>query len=146
MGKTYFVSGHRNITEEEFIEHYEPILWEKLNEEGAIFVVGDCAGVDDMAQKYLKAFDIRDITVYHMFEEPRHGNGLPTNGGYRSDVERDFAMTVASDEDIAWVRPGCERSGTAQNIERRSWLKERVENGLPVTLEDLNRRESKNFL
>jgi len=120
MSKTYFVSGHRNITEEEFIQHYEPILWEKLNEEGAKFVIGDCNGVDDMAQKYLKAFDVKEIKVYHMFEEPRYGNGLETVGGFVSDIDRDSAMTESSDEDIAWVRPGCEKSGTAQNIERRT--------------------------
>lgn len=28
-------------------------------------------------------------------------------------------MTDDSDADIAWVRKGCEKSGTAQNIERR---------------------------
>src|SRR5262249_47594280 len=39
-----------------------------------------------------------------------------------SDEARDAAMTEASDEDIAWVRPtGSKRhsSGTAQNLQRR---------------------------
>jgi len=120
MSKTYFVSGHRNITEEEFVKHYEPMLWEKICEEDACFVVGDCVGVDDMAQKYLRAMGVKEVKVYHMFEEPRHCAGFETVGGFTSDIERDSAMTDASDKDIAWVRPGCEKSGTAQNIERRT--------------------------
>ena len=118
MAKTYFVSGHRNITEEEFIKHYEPILWDKINEE-AKFVVGDCDGVDAMAQKYLKALRAADVKVFHMFEAPRNNTGFETVGGYTSDEARDSAMTDNSDQDILWVRPGCEKSGTAKNALRR---------------------------
>ena len=55
-----------------------------------------------------------------MFESPRvNSDQFPTGGGYRSDSERDAAMTEASDFDIAWVRSGYEDSGTAQNVARR---------------------------
>ncbi len=119
MSRTYFVSGHRDITEEEFIEHYEPILWEKMNERDSKFVIGDCAGADDMAQKYLSAMQFKDVTVYHMFEEPRHNAGFKTIGGFNTDTERDSAMTDNSDEDILWIKPGRENSGTAHNKKRR---------------------------
>lgn len=33
---------------------------------------------------------------------------------------RDEALTAASTFDIAWVRPGRERSGTARNLQRRA--------------------------
>lgn len=139
MSKTYFISGHRDITEEEFIEHYEPVLWKRLNEPDSKFVVGDCGGVDIMAQKYLKSMGMRDnVEVYHMFEEPRHNVGFSLFGGFNSDLERDFAMTEASDADIAWVRPGCQRSGTAQNLARRKWINERITKGLPVSIQELN--------
>ena len=36
-----------------------------------------------------------------------------------SDEERDLAMSCASTDDIAWVRSGREKSGTAKNINRR---------------------------
>lgn len=124
MSKTYFISGHRNITEEEFIKHYEPVLWNKINESDVSFVVGDCDGADDMAQKYLKSMGVKEVTVYHMFDSPRHNAGFTLVGGFNSDDERDFAMTKASDVDIAWVRPGCEKSGTAMNLERRKKLYE----------------------
>ena len=41
-------------------------------------------------------------------------------GGFGSDQERDSAMTGNTDEDIAWIRPGRERSGTAKNLMRRA--------------------------
>jgi len=142
MSKTYFVSGHRDITEEEFVEHYEPKMWKKLNEEGSKFIIGDCYGADDMAQKYLKAMGIiENVTIYHMFDVPRccADAGFNIRGGFRSDIERDFAMTKNSDEDIAWVKPGREHSGTAKNIERRSWMNERIAKGLSVTFRSLNK-------
>lgn len=146
MSKIYFISGHRNITEEEFIQHYEPVLWDKINEPEVSFVVGDCRGVDDRAQRYLKAMGVRDVTVYHMFEEPMHNSGFNLKGGFNSDVERDYNMTLDSDEDICWVRKGSERSGTQQNIDRRKWIKERKEKGLSISLSELNIRECNNFI
>lgn len=142
----YFISGHRNVTEDEFIKHYEPILWEKVNEPDVKFVVGDCQGVDDMAQKFLKAMNINDVTVYHMFDSPSHNVGFKLAGGFVSDVDRDFAMTKASDTDIAWVRPGSERSGTAQNLRRRTWYNERLAKGLSTSINELNKLEANNFM
>ncbi|MFW6122350.1 MAG: hypothetical protein ACOC80_15820 [Petrotogales bacterium] len=126
MSKTYFISGHRNITEEEFIKHYEPILWNKINESDVSFVVGDCEGVDDLAQKYLKAMGVKEVTIYHMFDNPRHNAGFTLIGNFNSDVERDFAMTKASDADIAWVRDFNQKSRTKDNLERRKWYNNRI--------------------
>ena len=115
--KVYFVSGHRDVTPDEFNYHYVPALL-KAYKEGAVVVVGDYYGVDAMAQQWLKRWGVFTI-VYHMFESPRNNCGLPTKGGFHSDEARDSAMTLHSDEDIAWVRPGKESSGTAQNLARR---------------------------
>jgi hypothetical protein len=145
---TYFVSGHLDLTKEEFAEHYEPKLLAALKE-GASFVVGDAPGCDFMAQRFLldswqQSGRTRAelCTVYHMLEWPRHSygsgygshdpnpcrgillrhGGFPLRGGFTSDRERDEAMTQVSDDDIAWVRPsGSKRhsSGTAQNLQRR---------------------------
>lgn len=60
------------------------------------------------------------VTVYHMLDQPRNNVGnRVTLGGFKSDEERDSAMTSASDYDIAWIRKGKEKSGTAKNILRR---------------------------
>ena len=115
-----FISGHRKITQAEFEKHYASALY-KTFENGDIFIVGDYYGVDHMAQKYLKSIGCPDerLRVYHMLEKPRCCESSYCVGGFKSDEERDAAMTEASKWDIAWVRPGKENSGTAQNIARR---------------------------
>lgn len=60
-----------------------------------------------------------------MFDKPRFNLGFKTSGGYKNDEERDAAMTKNSNYDIAWVRPGKEKSGTAKNLERRKKFCER---------------------
>ena len=145
----YFISGHRDITVKDFFKHYKKPIDKAIKESGihSHFVVGDCMGVDIMAMTYLAAKNIRNVTIYHMFEEPRYYQypfGL--RGGYVSDVDRDLAMTIASDVDIAWTAKGRERSGTGQNIERRIWVEERKKKGLTYTLKDIQVREANNFL
>lgn len=116
--RTYFISGHLDLTAAEFAEYYQPRLDAALDE-GAAFVVGDARGTDALAQSYLAGKSTR-VTVYHMFTEPRHNLGpFPVCGGFTSDTARDNAMTAASTDDLAWVRPGREQSGTARNLQRR---------------------------
>jgi len=125
---TYFISGHRDITQEEFDFYYAMDLQCLIeNDPLARFVVGDYHGVDIMAQKFLLdyPFDPKKVTVYHMFEKPRNLASTEFNisGGYTSDEERDAAMTDASDLDLAWIRKGKEKSGTAQNVLRRHTMR-----------------------
>lgn len=120
----YFISGHRDLTWEEFAKWYAPAISRTLGtDNGAMFVVAECEGADRMAQDYLLAcgVPVRNITVYHMLKTPRYlaDSRIPTIGGYTSDVQRDEAMTKNSDYDIAFIRKGKEKSGTAQNILRR---------------------------
>lgn len=72
---TYFISGHRDLTWEEFAKWYAPAISKVIcTDKEARFVVGDCEGADRMAQDYLSACGVffRDITVYHMFKAPRY--------------------------------------------------------------------------
>lgn len=117
----YFISGHRDLTLEEFNKYYTPVILEILEEDPTCeFVVGDYQGVDSMAQRLLENCVDR-VTVYHMFDAPRNliNPNFKTIGGFTSDEERDAAMTKDSDRDIAFVRKGRRKSGTAQNIVRR---------------------------
>ena len=125
---TYFISGHRDITDAEFEFNYEPLINAALRNPKTKFIVGDCDGVDIMAQNYLMDvifIEPSRITVYHMLDAPRNINPRieKTRGGFKSDEERDAAMTVASSFDIAFVRDIKKNSGTAQNILRRHLLK-----------------------
>ncbi len=128
-----FVSGHLDLTKEEFHEHYVPAI-HRAAEEGRGFVIGDAPGCDYMTQRWIHHESAARMLenrppipriVYHMLERPRHNFGrntgkAATEGGFLSDNERDAAMTEASSADIAWVRPGKERSGTAKNLARRA--------------------------
>ena len=121
--QTAFISGHLDITWAEFVVHYKPKI-QTAFEAGYYFVVGDAAGCDTLAQSYLselfEEMAFRRVTVYHMFTSPRNNiASFACEGGFTSDRERDSAMTEASDYDIAWVRPGREKSGTAKNVKRR---------------------------
>ena len=126
---TYFISGHRNISDVEFEFNYHPLINLALYEnKNARFVVGDCDGADIKAQNYLLdilSVDPSIVTVYHMFDSPRNVNPKvkKLKGGFNSDEERDAAMTMASSKDIALVRDVKQNSGTAQNILRRHMLK-----------------------
>lgn len=119
----YFISGHRDVKEEEFERTYVKRFLEVLEKDpNPEFVVGDYEGVDFMAQKWLvEHVRPEQVTVYHMFERPRHlgSEDFKLKGGFTSDEERDSAMTRDSDIDIAFLREGKRKSGTAQNILRR---------------------------
>lgn len=124
MRTTFFISGHRNITQEEFDNNYVPAIQKALENKDAYFVIGDYYGTDIMAQNYLidvLGVDPRRITVYHMFTTPRNKNPKiqNTKGGFTSDSGRDEQMTKDSDYDIAFVRDPKKISGTAENILRR---------------------------
>lgn len=125
---TYFISGHRVISEGEFAQSYKPAIDFVLeNTPDCEFVIGDYWGCDEMAQNYLLdelEIDPSRVTVYHMLESPRYYNKKVVNfvGGFKSDDERDEAMTDASNEDIAYVRDCNVISGTGKNILRRYLL------------------------
>jgi hypothetical protein len=116
---TYFISGHLDLSMDEFREHYAPRLDAAIADDAA-FVVGDAKGCDFMAQLYLWDARALRVQVFHMLTSPRNNvGGFSAVGGFTSDADRDAAMTASSDADIAWVRPGRERSGTAANLVRR---------------------------
>lgn len=128
MGKEYikpivFISGHRDLTKEEFYLNYGIQLDWLITQEEIEFVIGDYEGCDTMAQLYLTThgFDPSRVTIYHMGDKPMNlvNKRFKTIGGFENDIDRDSAMTNASTYDLAYIRKGKEDSGTAQNILRR---------------------------
>lgn len=134
--KRYFISGHRNITQEDFEKYYAKILNKIESEykkstktfnfiyEEPHYVIGDYEGVDTMAQDYLAYnlnVDPNRVTIYHMGDYPMNcaNDKFLRIGGFATDDARDEAMTMNSDEDIAYVYSEKVWSGTAQNILRR---------------------------
>lgn len=129
ISKTYFISGHGDITNDEFEFYYQDALNDIVSTvDDCKFVVGDFQGVDILSQNYLidvLQVDPTRITVYHMFDTPRniHEKITHTQGGFKTDEERDEAMTRNSIADIAFVRTNKKISGTAENILRRFLIK-----------------------
>lgn len=143
----YFISGHLDISEKDFETHYKQKIDDAIKEDSC-FVIGDAAGVDHMAQKYLASYhkvhpelciDQR-VIVYHMLDAPRHNVGnFATKGGFKNDLSRDTAMTESSDDDILWIRSPEEskmlfgdkydpkrKSGTEKNHLRRIKQREKL--------------------
>lgn len=125
----YFVSGHRDLTKEEFRRHYRSLLINIIdNDPFAEFIVGDWEGCDSMFIDFLLSQpDYPPITVYHVEQTPRityDGESLLNfeNVYFRQCAtydECDERMTLDSTFDVAWIRSGREDSHTAKNIKRR---------------------------
>lgn len=127
----YFISGHRDLTQEEFNEHYISKLERILElDKYAIFIIGDWEGCDTLVFEYLKnrLGMYQSIGIYYVgkirfinFNQSMY----PHIVGYRWDSydSCDSMMTYYSDFDVAWVRPGKEDSHTAMNIKRRYYGK-----------------------
>ena len=118
----YFVSGHRDLTKEEFDKHYIPKLVKILQQDPyTSFVVGDWEGCDEMFIDFINEF--RKITIHLYYVCLNKLSVCTENYGYyhkcESYDECDANMTANSDFDIAWIRPGKENSHTANNIKRR---------------------------
>lgn len=123
MEVVYFISGHRNLSREEFLKAYKDQIDSAMSNPNSKFVLAECEGVDSFAQDYLRDHlkNHKRVTVYHMFDSPRYlaSKLFNTKGGYKTDIERDTAMTIDSNIDIAFIYKGAWTSGTAQNILRR---------------------------
>lgn len=129
---TAFISGHTDLSQEEFETHYRTRIDEALSSNHA-FVIGDARGADSMALQYLSGKTTR-VTIYHIGEAPRVTcPGSKASGGFTSHKAKDAAMTAHSTYDILWVRSAEEQrqrlgaaydpkrlSGTEQNRRRRS--------------------------
>lgn len=111
MSRVVFVSGHDDITGEEFSQHYVTQLFELMRDPDVSFIVADAPGCDEIVQLTLAHGAHDRVTVYHAFENPRKnhgavdgGNPFPTVGGFSDCDERDAAMIEASNEDLTWLR------------------------------------------
>ena len=122
----YFVSGHRDLTKEEFVKHYIPLIQKVIKEDPqAAFLVGDWEGCDSMFVRYMEAFYFKVPIAIFYVDILRIKEGKFNIYDFCECTnydECDASMTANSDFDIAWIRPGRENSHTANNIRRRYGL------------------------
>ena len=105
-----FVSGHRDIDQQEFSAHYHYQL-NTAAARGDVFVVGNAEGADTLAVRYLLdelKLEPSRITIHiygsHPCEFRTRGVNI-RNDRHPSATARDAFMTSCSEYDIAWVRP-----------------------------------------
>ena len=136
---TYFISGHTDLTLDQFNSHYKSKITDAASDSKSLFVMGDAPGVDFMAQKLL--LDLlgdaiyERICVYHRGDKPYMlaDEKIKRIGGFKSHDNKDRQMTLDSNVDIAFVRSSEEskklygskynpnrKSGTEKNLERRT--------------------------
>lgn len=121
---TYFISGHLDLTTEQWTQHYKSKIDSAIGE-NAHFVVSDSRGADQMSLIYLSSLGIprTRVIIFHQGKKPRFNPDkcfFATLGGFKDELERDKAMTLNSDADIAWINQDTKiRSGTQKNIDRR---------------------------
>ena len=126
----YFISGHRDLTREEFNEHYTPIINRIIELDSfAKFIMGDWEGCDTLVYNYilprLKQYQTIDIYYVDTVRFDNFNKALyPQVVSRKCDSyeECDASMIYYSDFDIAWIRPGKENSHTANNVKRRYGL------------------------
>ena len=134
----YFVSGHVDVTQQDFDDNYRDKLIEAANSPNSTFVMGNAKGIDTMAREFLVEQlgdnNLHRITIYHLGKKSGlQDSRIKTIGGFKNHNEKDAAMTRVSDEDIAWVRSHEESkilygskynpnriSGTQRNLDRRN--------------------------
>lgn len=140
-----FVSGHRDLSKEEFDTIYvspinQYIDWLNLDQSSFFsskkltFYVGDCDGCDNMVINYIVNnilpnnknaylnictcdFDFDGKCSYN-FDDPN----ISIISGFKTHEERDTYMTIETHVDLLYIRPNKWDSGTAQNFVRRVWL------------------------
>ena len=138
-----FISGHRNITEEEFKTNYIYLIQSYMNWAASssplgykhlTFYIGDCIGCDTIALDYIVNYineyntDNVDVKLC-MLKESFDGQNtnIPNNKyveiikEFTTHEERDTYMTENTMYDVLWVREGEWDSGTAQNFVRRKF-------------------------
>lgn len=142
INRTVFISGHIDLTEEEFAKWYLPEIEKLLRSSDKMwfFIVGDANGADKLAQdflsKSLQKADHDRVTVYHIGKKPKNqiSPGFCLQN-FSTHDEKDAYATLHSCLDIAFVRPpeiqkkiledrGIKydpnrKSGTEKNLERR---------------------------
>lgn len=119
MSRTFFISGHPDITAEEFRKHYEHRI-RKYNAEyiDSKFIVCDESEFDRMAQDFLRRIGVppKSITIYHMSRRAPINRHQYNTKAFARACARNHAATMASTHDILWIR---DNDSVCGNLARR---------------------------
>jgi hypothetical protein len=118
------VSGHTDLTIEEFNQHYREHILSAIDLKDSII---GASGADKLTQELCHSMLYYNVTVIDKGRQDNRVTNLFTHvNGFESYIVRDEYMTANSNVDIAYVRsnPIALGSGTQCNIHRRLYGKE----------------------
>lgn len=118
---TYFVHGHRDITEEEFDMYYGSKI-RKLNalNPGSRFLVCDLPGCGRMTQRFLRKIgvDPTKVLLFHRESNPPVNEYKYPTRSCKTNADMFDLMLKIRDKEITWVREGGIDSQTERIIAR----------------------------
>ena len=132
------VSGHTDLSIEEFNEHYRERIMDAINA-GDPIIVGGASGADRLTQELCHSLQYYNVTVSDKGQQDNRITELFSHAsGFETYALRDSFMTKNSDSDIAYVRPNpmALGSGTQCNIHRRLYG-EKVANDLFTAMRNM---------
>ena len=146
------ISGHVDLSKEDFDKFYLPKLKELIKNDVICFVLGGALGADKLAQEFLSSRNDNMNLIVMVYDKQDQNNVCYPNikhvNGFASYTVRDEVMTSESTLDVCFVRrKGGIGSGTFQNVVRRklgsktaSLLTKIIRsqpNSLTITIEDV---------
>ncbi len=121
-----FVFGNGNLSFDDFIYFYEPVLEQYCDLNDSQFLIGDFRGVDTLCMEWLKCRTSR-VSVYHLghrsLYRPDQFNTYTSewtfNGHFNTNLSRDLAMVDACTHFLGFDFNSNSRrtSGTYKNIQ-----------------------------
>lgn len=120
-----FISGYADLSRELFEKYYVPFIKVAIEAE-SLFVVGDDDGCAAMAQEVLANLlpkeRLSDVTVFYLKDTPRNlvSYDFVQCEGFRSDDEKNAAMTICSTGDLAFTFGKRTMTFVDKNILRRT--------------------------
>jgi hypothetical protein len=124
-----FISGHTNLSNDEFELHYKPAL-NRLTSE--MIYIGNAYGADKMSFDYLisKGYQTALITICCYGKSSVDPDYYKTKNvhvieGFNSYTQRDTFMTNNSVRDLLWIRPE-EETRRLVEAEGKTYSKRRV--------------------
>lgn len=121
-----FIFGNGNLSFEDFLNYYHPVLEQVIQQPDTSFLIGDFRGVDTLVTEWLKCRTAH-VSVYHLGHRPRYrADEFKTftsewsfNGHYDSNLSRDLAMVDACTHFLGFdFNSDAKRtSGTYKNIQ-----------------------------
>lgn len=121
-----FVFGNGNLSFQDFLYYYVPVLEKYYAQDNTSFLIGDFRGTDVLTLEWLKC-QTPHVTMFHLFDRPRYTSDKfktfvsdwTVKGGFLDNTKRDLAMCNECTHFLGFDfnTDSYRKSGTQKNIE-----------------------------